>query len=299
MATNHRRNERNFAFTLIELLVVIAIIAILAAILFPVFATAREKARQSACLSNEKQLGLAVMQYIQDYDDGYPGGMSGGGTANGGWAAQIYPYVRSTRAFACPDDTSKPNGAWSVISYAYNWTFTFGGNQVNNVSIGPVIMSQLNAPALSILLCEIQGDSAPLTSPGEGTSAVANNSCWANSAPGVQTGWFSGTIGYATGNPPDRTWIQMPAGTNGRHNGGSNYILADGHCKWEPASRISAGRAGNGSEEADAMLAGNPQTGNTCNFYGPRPTGTACMDNVDTDTTCAHPGTAALTFSKL
>src|ERR671916_3232132 len=67
------RTKRN-GFTLIELLVVIAIIAILAAILFPVFAQAREKARQASCLSNVKQIGLAAMMYVQDYDETYPGG---------------------------------------------------------------------------------------------------------------------------------------------------------------------------------------------------------------------------------
>src|SRR5436305_5829833 len=68
----HRMRKQNRAFTLIELLVVIAIIAILAAILFPVFAQAREKARSISCLSNTKQLGLAVMMYVQDYDETFP-----------------------------------------------------------------------------------------------------------------------------------------------------------------------------------------------------------------------------------
>src|ERR1700756_2655146 len=92
-------------FTLIELLVVIAIIAILAAILFPVFAQAREKARAISCLSNEKQLGLSIMQYVQDYDEHVPFGYNlwGGGA---GWAGQIYPYVKSVNVYRCPDDSS-------------------------------------------------------------------------------------------------------------------------------------------------------------------------------------------------
>jgi prepilin-type N-terminal cleavage/methylation domain-containing protein/prepilin-type processing-associated H-X9-DG protein len=112
---SHRSRARA-GFTLIELLVVIAIIAILAAILFPVFAQAREKARQSACLSNEKQIGLALMQYIQDWEETFPtayeyknndwvngvnGGSAGGYTH---WSLYIWPYVKSEGVFVCPSD---------------------------------------------------------------------------------------------------------------------------------------------------------------------------------------------------
>ncbi len=99
-------------FTLIELLVVIAIIAILAAILFPVFAQAREKARQTACLSNEKQIGLGLMMYTQDYDEVTPYPMAAVPPINGGSNAgipvdqQLQPYIKNDQVWACPDDTS-------------------------------------------------------------------------------------------------------------------------------------------------------------------------------------------------
>src|ERR1700743_3800079 len=88
-------------FTLIELLVVIAIIAILAAILFPVFAKAREKARQTACLSNCKQMSLGIQQYTQDYDETLPWAQQAVG---GAWNLLIYPYVKNDQVFQCPSD---------------------------------------------------------------------------------------------------------------------------------------------------------------------------------------------------
>ncbi|RYF37083.1 MAG: DUF1559 domain-containing protein, partial [Cytophagaceae bacterium] len=86
-------NKSRNAFTLIELLVVIAIIAILAAILFPVFARARENARKTSCLSNMKQMGLGIVQYTQDYDGTYPQNYNGS-TTSYGWADAIQPYLK-------------------------------------------------------------------------------------------------------------------------------------------------------------------------------------------------------------
>src|ERR1700709_1970798 len=99
--------RRHSAFTLIELLVVIAIIAILAAILFPVFAKAREKARQTSCLSNEKQISLGILQYIQDYDEMFPISVSNPAlvpTAGSiiGWADASQPYIKSIGVLQCP-----------------------------------------------------------------------------------------------------------------------------------------------------------------------------------------------------
>src|SRR5215216_995867 len=97
-------------FTLIELLVVIAIIAILAAILFPVFARARENARRSSCQSNVKQILLGVAQYTQDYDEKYP--ISFGGSLQ--WTQRIFSYVKSEQIFSCPSDSNTAAIAWGA-----------------------------------------------------------------------------------------------------------------------------------------------------------------------------------------
>ena len=129
-------------FTLIELLVVIAIIAILAAILFPVFAKAREKARQSSCLSNVKQIMLGVLQYCQDYDEQLPIGASywyapgGGGAATRTdpmiWSDELSPYIKNTQVMACPSHSNNQQAVpWGTrtLSYCANMCFEQFGFQ--------------------------------------------------------------------------------------------------------------------------------------------------------------------------
>ncbi len=111
--------EKKRGFTLIELLVVIAIIAILAAILFPVFAKAREKARQASCQSNLKQCGLGIMMYVQDYDERYMYGWHVY-SCSSTWEGFILPYVKNEQIFACPSGLS--DGGVNA-SGAYSWVY--------------------------------------------------------------------------------------------------------------------------------------------------------------------------------
>ncbi len=131
------------AFTLIELLVVIAIIAILAAILFPVFARARENARRSSCQSNEKQIGIAVMQYLQDYDEKYPV-QNEAATPPYLWFTPLQPYIKSTQVFRCPscsDAAHNSNSTTTPSDYVANGFFARGYAQAQFQSVAEQIMA--------------------------------------------------------------------------------------------------------------------------------------------------------------
>ena len=127
-ASSSQAVRRQKGFTLIELLVVIAIIAILAAILFPVFAQARAKARQTACLSNMRQLGTAIMMYSQDADEVVVPSQNGVAGALYSWPTLILPYVKNTGVFECPSAdenyASQPLGTGKKTTTAYKGTTT-------------------------------------------------------------------------------------------------------------------------------------------------------------------------------
>jgi prepilin-type N-terminal cleavage/methylation domain-containing protein/prepilin-type processing-associated H-X9-DG protein len=136
------------AFTLIELLVVIAIIAILAAILFPVFAQARERARAISCLSNLRNVGLATMQYIQDYDETYPLGYMWDGTDWGGtmWTVGIGPYLQKYGATNTSFVNGEVTGASVLICPSFRPTLDAGGGTIKNGIGYSLNKTQLNTP---------------------------------------------------------------------------------------------------------------------------------------------------------
>ena len=263
--------RHGFGFTLIELLVVIAIISILAAILFPVFATAREKARQTTCASNLKQLGLAFAQYSQDYDELLPCGLIGGEGL--GWAGSLNTYVKSTGVFDCPDDQTiaKTRTVGGVtytlypVSYAYNqdipWP-TAGISGYTYSGIGGAI-AQLTSPSVTVLLFEVTAENgasgatasaynvADLSTANEAGGAnngtdqcmspsghgLAANNTWNNLQ--LATGW-TGTPGASGRNTYYNTGYFT--GQYGRHSQGANYLACDGHVKWLTGGHVSSGQ---------------------------------------------------------
>lgn len=148
----------NRAFTLIELLVVIAIIAILAAILFPVFARARENARRASCQSNLKQVALGFLQYAQDYDGILPRAETdvAGSTTNLNWAESIQPYIKSTQIYQCPSDSKAVGSAAGAYTYTYSYGYNARLNFINE--------SQINNSAITVLNYEIEGSTTPQSS---------------------------------------------------------------------------------------------------------------------------------------
>ena len=200
-------------FTLIELLVVIAIIAILAAILFPVFAQAREKARTTACMNNMKQLGMGFKMYLDNYDETYP--VSGCVGQRASWVyskdhfvidvreGAIFPYVKTPAAYYCPSDGDEigqeNKKSPTMLSYAMNQNFM---NADGRADSGPVSEADIVDPSGTIMLLE------------ESNKSVGGQ--------GLNDGCF------------------YPANNNDfiaeRHNKGGMFVMADTHAKWYRAN---------------------------------------------------------------
>jgi prepilin-type N-terminal cleavage/methylation domain-containing protein/prepilin-type processing-associated H-X9-DG protein len=225
----HRRR----GFTLIELLVVIAIIAILAAILFPVFAQAREKARATGCLSNMKQLGTAESMYLQDYDGGIqeliPGGAAGLAGKVGEpsmWMATLQPYIKNTDIFRCPSSsiakvdisfngrTSCSIGMNSFLGWYFNYFYEviIKGDESNPAYPRPVREPMITYPAQTVLFADA----------------------------------FDLTVGTTT---PRGYWLDpgygkgVRFGLSDRHSQGTNVTFVDGHAKWYRTNALLSQKA--------------------------------------------------------
>ena len=233
-----RHHYRGPGFTLIELLVVISIIALLAALLFPVYAQARAKARQAVCTSNLRQIGLALSLYADDNDEKLmPGQLlpalaPDGSPQYAGWAGPCSVYARAPRLFACPtDDTpGKTVSGQPADAVTYFMNLYLGGGYVP----GGFPRSSFVSPAVTVLVAEstlgFSHNVARLQDPDENDSPFAN---------------------YFTADDD----------LHNRHQGGRVFLLADGHVKWLRPAAVSVWSPA-GAARPDALPPGVSATFN-------------------------------------
>src|SRR5438445_3156976 len=208
-------------FTLIELLVVMAIIVILAAMLFPIFAQAREKARQTTCLANLKQIGTAAQMYAQDYDERLPGTELGAGEGEYHWIEMLAPYMKNRDLFNCPSAGMKtlcqPNGVTPEFTYNYAMNDI---HDPNGRSIGAAFqpLAAITYPSDTLYIV----DGWP----------VATETAAGAYPERHEIGWVPTTYGAPRGGYHQRDPAVNPYDDgNGRHTGSMNFLAADGHVK--------------------------------------------------------------------
>jgi prepilin-type N-terminal cleavage/methylation domain-containing protein/prepilin-type processing-associated H-X9-DG protein len=234
--TFHRRSRG--AFTLIELLVVIAIIAILAAILFPVFAQAREKARQTACMSNLRQIGLASLQYSQDYDEHITGTELGEDDEEYFWGEMLEPYLKNKQILGCPSSLapfkmSPPTPSWPQ-GIGYEWAYNYAINDIkdedgNGIGAAFAAHGAINRPADTILIVDAWPERAEPPSDEERH----------------EIRWVWGSRN-ARLNPLDDG--------NPRHSDGFSMVLCDGHAKWRNRAKRN-GQFTSGTKDVEWLAA--------------------------------------------
>ncbi len=231
-------------FTLIELLVVIAIIAILAAILFPVFSRAREQARKTACLSNMKQIGMALAMYTQDWDETLPfwwfrcwGGPNVGGLY---WHEQLMPYVKNLDVFRCPSasvEWQAPCGCYPGTvgrpqnnircNYGYHDNMLAGSDGINR-------LARQASPAETVVIADAFDNWMTPYAPMSAGGIIAKVA-FANIPDKFNT------PGFSCGCPPT---ISLPLDVAldkwARHSGGAVLVFADGHAKWYKGDQIKS-----------------------------------------------------------
>ncbi|MES2465558.1 MAG: DUF1559 domain-containing protein [Armatimonadota bacterium] len=248
------------AFTLIELLVVIAIIAILAAILFPVFAQARDKARQAACLSNQKQIGLGLMQYAQDYDETMPIESYGdymGLTVNDSgapkWMDMIFPYVKNTGVFTCITAQANDLSSRDYHRYIYQpptptWvrgTFNYGSYVLNGAYYNETATTAFGPSGRA--LAEISDTAGTIFATETGAPNINRNAVL--------------TWRYYQVNPTlDKTTRPASLRTNQGivsymyHLEGTNSVFCDGHAKWYRGEQLVQTRPSGSNQVPIAYL---------------------------------------------
>ncbi len=246
-----KSNPSKCAFTLIELLVVIAIIAILAAILFPVFAQAKEAAKKTTCLSNQKQIGTGLMIYMGDNDDTFPMDQYFEGATQVRWFDNVYPYIKNGNKFTFNGRASGKGGIFHCSSTAdqealygvHNFIFPDGGNVPWNPqpSTPTVTSTRIDDPAQKIFMVEKglnRGDSSWL-------QFLADEWAWVDTV-GSPAGSIDGhhydidhnlnrdcDFGASETFDPTQwdTYAQCGSFARYRHNGGANMVFADSHAK--------------------------------------------------------------------